>query len=74
MTLEDAIKSGKNFEEVTWVFNESGTRYHGLIAEPGDLIKSILHTRKRESPTSTVIIEPVTLNTVAKLGASDEQA
>lgn len=67
MTLEDAIKSGKNFEEVTWVFNESGTRYHGLIAEPGDLVKSILHTRKRESPTSTVTIEPITLDTLLRI-------
>jgi len=67
MTLDEAIKFGKVFYEVTWVFTDSGTRYHGLIAEQGDLIKSVLHTRKGESPTSSVIIEANTLDTIQSL-------
>ena len=49
------------YVEVSWVFSDTGERYHAAIEKPEQILSLILHTRKRHDINASVIIGPTTL-------------
>lgn len=53
------------YVEVSWVFSDTGERYHAAIEKPEQLVALILHTRKRHDTSASVTVGPDTLATLS---------
>lgn len=56
------------YVEVSWVFSDTGERYHAAIAKPEQILSLIAHTRKRHNAGASVTIGPDVLMSLSDMG------
>jgi hypothetical protein len=58
--------------EVSWVFSDTGKRYHAAIEKSEQLIELILHTRKQHGINASVTIGPNTLTSISNINGEEK--